>query len=111
MEKIHIIPVRDIGDDKKWVQHITNLAPEFHNVYTGENKGYIYIKQLFEKAQIDVTVLKNILNIEASTIREAIKTKNDMWKTMIHPSTITFIENNNRIDRIKNIHKSGTKKT
>lgn len=110
-EKIHIIPVHDIGDDGAWVKHVQSLTPKFNEVYSGENEGYKYIKNLFENENIPVKILENHLEIDAGRIREKIKNNDDSWERMVHNSTVEYIENIGGIERIQIMRNKGIKKT
>lgn len=110
MKKIHIVPIRDIGDDKKWVKHVQNLTPHFDEVVTGKNEGYLYIKRLFDDAGIPVTVLENIVDAEASVVRKAMK-EGENWEQFLHPTTVEYLKKIEGIERVKNIQKTGVKKT
>jgi nicotinamide-nucleotide adenylyltransferase len=110
MKRVHIVPIPDIGDDKKWVAHVQNLTPHFDEVVTGKNEGYLYIKRLFEEAKIPVTVLENLVDIEASVVREHIKSGRP-WKEFLHPVTVEYLKKIGGIERVKNIRKTGRKKS
>jgi nicotinamide-nucleotide adenylyltransferase len=111
LEKIHIIPIHDIGDDKAWVKHVQSLTPEFNEVYSGKNEGYEYIRKLFEDAGVKVKVLENTLDIDASSIREKIKNNNDSWKEMLHSNTVEYIQSIDGVKRIQKIKTHGVKRT
>ncbi len=102
LEKVHIIPIRDIGNDKEWVNHVKKLCPNFQTVCIGMNKGYEYIKKLFENSKVPVKVFTNILDIESSMIRKKI-INNDNWEEYIHPIVVEYIISINGIERIKEL--------
>ena len=109
--KIEVIAVPDINDDQKWVSHVQECCGNFDTVVTGENPGYLYIKKLFEEANIPVEVFTNILNIEASRIRELILTNNNEWKSLLPIAVITELEKIDGISRIQSQLSQGSKKT
>lgn len=69
-ERYAIIPVRDIHNDEKWVEHVERLTPSFDTVYTGSQ----ITKKLFKKyKKYQVIDLKKHLAISATMVRNILK--------------------------------------
>lgn len=69
-ERYAIIPVRDIHNDEKWVEHVERLVPPFDTVYTGSP----ITKKLFKKyKKYQVVDLKKHLAISATMVRRILK--------------------------------------
>lgn len=87
-----IIPVRDIHNDAKWVEHVKNTAPPFGNVYTGSP----IVKKLFKKdGRHGVVTLKKTLKISGTLIRKKIKKGEKTavgWKNMVPKATLKYID-------------------
>lgn len=91
-----IIPVPDINDDNKWVDHVKKIIPEFDLVYTGND----FTEKLFKEKNIKVRKIKLIPKINATEIRERILHGND-WKELVPKEVVEYIKNINGIERIK----------
>ena len=100
LSKIRIIPISDINNDAKWVNHVQLLTPEFNVVYTGAE----LTKELFEKAGIEVKPVKFVYGIDATTIRNAV-IKGQNWKGLVHPKVAEYLEKIDGIERIKKSNK------
>ncbi len=96
-----IFPVPDIGDDKKWVEHIKVIVPKFDVVFTG-NK---LIEKLFKEKKYKVKKVKIIEGINGTTIRNKIA-KNESWKELVPEEVSKFIEKINGVERIRKLKRS-----
>lgn len=94
--KIHekqyrIIPVRDIHNDAKWVEHVRNTTPPFGNVYTGSS----IVKKLFKKdGRHRVVTLKKNLKINGTLIRRKIKKgEENSLKSLVSNKALNLLQN------------------
>ncbi|MFH2028164.1 MAG: nicotinamide-nucleotide adenylyltransferase [Nanoarchaeota archaeon] len=93
-----IIPVPDINDDERWVDHVKKIVPEFNVVYTGNEKT----ERLFKEKDIKVKKIKLTHGISATIIRHKI-IKGDDWKDLVPEEISTYIENIKGVNRIRSI--------
>jgi len=93
-----IIPVPDVNDDEKWVEHVKKVVPSFDIVYTGNDKT----ERLFKEKKIDVRKIKLIPHINATEIRKRILHEND-WKELVPKEVAEYVEKINGVERIKEI--------
>lgn len=105
LSRIHIIPIRDIHDDDKWVAHVQELCPSFHASYSGSE----YIRSLFIKANIPTFDVNKIIDIDATQIRKDI-TENTEWEHFVHPVVEKYLKQIDVQKLLKNIKKKGIKK-
>ena len=94
-----IISVSDINDDKKWVEHVKKIVPEFDIAYTGNE----FTEKLFKEKDIKVRKIKLIEGINATEIRKRILHGND-WRELVPKEVSEYIENIDGIARIKKIN-------
>lgn len=83
-----IIPIPDIHDNEKWVEHVKEIVPKFDTVFVGNNG---IVKQLFKNTN---TLVKNVdleKSISATRIRKSIKKGSEEWKKMVHSKVIKRI--------------------
>jgi nicotinamide-nucleotide adenylyltransferase len=91
-----IFPIPDFNDDKKWLEHVETLLPEFDIVYTGND----WTERCF-KEKYKVKKIKLIENISSTIIRDKIL-KNENWQDIVPKKTVEFLEKINGVERIKN---------
>lgn len=88
----YIVALPDIHDDARWVAHVTSIvtaaAENFDVVVTGND----WVKKLFEKAHGPVQPVEKVIMIEATIIRQMIRTGDDQWKHYVHPSIQTKVQ-------------------
>jgi nicotinamide-nucleotide adenylyltransferase len=94
-----IIPVPDVNDDEKWVEHVKKVVPEFSVVYTGND----FTEKLFKEKDIKIRKIKLIPDINATEIRKRILHGND-WRELVPKEVAEYVEGINGIDRIKEIN-------
>ena len=94
--EIFLIP--DIHDEEKWVDHVKKIVSYFEIVFVG-NEGIV--KNLFEKRDIKVVMLKQELNISASKIRQLMKEGGQWEKSVstIVAQCLKFIQAEDRIKK------------
>lgn len=95
-----VIPIPDINDDDKWVDHVKKIIPTFELVYTGND----FTEKLFKEKNIKVRKIKLIPNINATEIRKRILHGDD-WKELVPKEVVEYIEKIDGIERIKDINK------
>ncbi len=93
-----VFPIPDFHDDKRWVEHIETLVPEFDLVYTG-NK---WTEKCFKK-KYKVKKVKIIKGISSTIIRHKI-IKNQDWKAIVPKETADYIKKINGVRRVKRIN-------
>ncbi len=94
-----IIPVPDINDDRKWVEHVKKVVPSFDITYTGNNNT----EKLFKREDIEVRKIRLIEGINATEIRRRILHEND-WKELVPKEVAEYVEKVGGIARIKEIN-------
>lgn len=94
-----IIPVPDINDDKKWVEHAKKIIPDFDVVYTGND----FTEKLFKEKKAEVRKIKLIPHINATEIRKRILHGDD-WKDLVPKEVAEHIKKINGVERIKEIN-------
>ena len=89
-EKYAIIPVRDIHNDDKWVEHVQRLTSPFDTVYTGSP----ITKKLFKKSKKHQVIdLKKRLPISATMVRKIIKSgKAKKLEELIPKAVVKIVE-------------------
>lgn len=84
----YIVALPDIHDDARWVAHVTSIvtaaAENFDVVVTGND----WVKKLFDQANniASVQPVEKVIIIEATSIRQMIRTGDDRWKHYVHPN-------------------------
>lgn len=94
-----IIPVPDINDDKKWVDHVKEVVGKFDIVYTGND----FTEKLFKEKNIDVKKIRLIPGINATSIRKGILDRED-WKELVPKEVAEYVEKIDGVERIKEIN-------
>jgi nicotinamide-nucleotide adenylyltransferase len=110
-KKIHIVDIQNEESDTLWLENIQKTCPSFDSVYTGTNTGYEYMKKLFTSVQKPFHIIKNIIEIDASTLREKMKNNDLSWKQMLHASTVQYLHTINGIQIVQSAIKTAPKKT
>jgi nicotinamide-nucleotide adenylyltransferase len=100
-----LFPVPDVGDDKKWVEHLITLVPDFDVVYTGNDWTEKCFKD-YNKKGFKVKKIKLIPGINSTTIRNKIL-KNQNWQNLVPEKVVEFIERVKGVERIKKTSKKG----
>ena len=99
LQKIEILPIPDINDDKEWVNHVLKITGNIDIVYTGNN----WVKRLFSQKNIEVRTVTIIDNINATKIRKRIS-KNEDWEELVPIEVTQEIKKIEGINRIKEIN-------
>ncbi len=91
-----IIPVPDVNDDKRWVDHVRKIIQEFDVVYTGND----FTERLFKEKKINVRKIELIPKINATEIRKRILDGHD-WKELVPNEIVDYIVHISGEERIK----------
>jgi len=92
-----IFPIPDFHDDKKWVEHVETLVPDFDIVYTGND----WTEKCFKKKH-KVKKIELIKGISSTIIRDKIL-KNEDWEKIVPKKTVEFLSMIKGVERIKKI--------
>ena len=95
-----IKPIPDIDDYSKWANHVKKIIGPFDVVFTG-NK---VVKELFEKENIEVKLLKNNDYTSATSVRDMIS-KDQCWEKYVPKKVAKLIKKVDGVERIKNLSK------
>lgn len=82
-----IVPVPDINNDEKWVEHVKKIVPSYDLVYSGNEKTL----RLFKEKGILVKRITLIPNINATEIRNRIL-QGSSWKELVPKEVALYIE-------------------
>ncbi|HZX45226.1 MAG TPA: nicotinamide-nucleotide adenylyltransferase [Candidatus Nanoarchaeia archaeon] len=90
-----IVPVPDIFNDEKWVEHVRKVVPEFDIVYTGNE----FTAKLFLERKTEVRRIQLIPDINATEIRKRIICSKD-WEELVPKEVFDYIRkiNGGRLD-------------
>ena len=91
-----VYPIRDFGDDKKWVKHIETLVPKFDVVYTG-NK---WTEECFKETKYKIKKVKIIKGISSTIIRNMMLKDMD-WLSLVPKEVIDYISEIKGVERVK----------
>ena len=91
-----VYPIRDFGDDKKWVKHIETLVPKFNVVYTG-NK---WTEECFKETKYKIKKVKIIKGISSTIIRNMMLKGMDRF-SLVPKEVIDYISEIDGMDRVK----------
>ena len=91
--RIIIVPVRDINDHSRWVDHVRAYVPHFDVVYSNNE----LVARLFRDAGCNVEPIEYVDRgtNEGRYIRELMKKGDDGWKRHVPDGAVKFID---RID-------------
>ena len=105
--QLEIIPIEDINDPPKWVDHLDSQLPKYDKVYTGSTLVKLcYNLKCPHKGQKgpEIISLKKILPINATRIRQLITANDSEWKTLVPKKVIELLDEFKGIERIKIIN-------
>ena len=94
-----IIPVPDINDDRKWVDHVKKIIHDFDIIYTGND----FTEKLFKEKNIKVRKIKLIPNVNATEIRKRI-IHGDNWGELVPKEVAEYMGEIGGVDKIRNIN-------
>jgi nicotinamide-nucleotide adenylyltransferase len=97
IRKYMIFTIPDFHDDKKWVEHIEALVPQFDIVYTGNDWTENCFKEKYE-----IKKVKMLRGISSTIIRDRIL-KNKDWKSLVPREVVDYLKKIKGIERVKKI--------
>ena len=92
-----IFPIPDLHDDKKWVEHIETLVPEFDIVYTGNRWTERCFKGKYKVKRVDM-----LKGVSSTIIRNRIL-KNKNWQSLVPKKVVGYISKIRGVERVKKI--------
>ncbi|MCH8004042.1 MAG: nicotinamide-nucleotide adenylyltransferase [Nanoarchaeota archaeon] len=92
-----IFPIPDFHDDKKWVEHIETLVPEFDIVYTGNKWTERCFKGKYKVKRV------NMLKGVSSTIIRSRILNNKNWEKLVPKEVVDYLKKIDGIKRVKKI--------
>jgi len=97
-----LVPIPDIHDPPRWVDHVESLVPTFSVVFTNNS----FTASLFSEKQYIVkqTGFYQKIKYSGDRIRKAMG-NHEPWKDLVHPAIHDFLEEIDAEKRIKNIQK------
>ena len=98
ISKYTIFPIPDLHNDKKWVEHIETLVPEFKIVYTGNR----WTERCFKK-KYKVKRVNMLKGVSSTIIRNRIL-HNKNWQSIVPKEVINYISKIKGVQRVKKIH-------
>ena len=100
LDRVIIIPVRDINNNSLWVPHLLSYLPRFDAVYSNNE----LVKILFSRYGIPIKTIKfhERKKHEGKSIRKQML-KGNIWKKHIPKPASDFIEEIKGVERIRRI--------
>jgi len=92
-----IFPIPDFHDDKKWVEHVETLVPEFDIVYTGNKWTERCFKRKYKVKRVNM-----LKGVSSTIIRNKILDNKD-WQSLVPKEVIGYISKIRGVDRVKKI--------
>jgi len=92
-----IFPIPDLHDDKKWLEHIETLVPEFDIVYTGNR----WTERCF-KGKYKVKRVNMLKGVSSTIIRNRIL-DNKKWEKLVPKEVVDYISKIKGVERVKKI--------
>jgi len=105
VSRLIIVPVRDINDNRMWVEHIVSYIPPFTEVYSNN----MLVKMLFSQVGILVnpTKLLDREGKEGTYIRSLMAEGNPEWQKHIPSKVIGYLDEISAEERMKKIARMG----
>lgn len=92
------IEVPDMPSDDEWTKKALELAGTVHMAWTGNEQT----KACFEKAGIEVKVIKPVPGISATEVRKRMKEGGD-WQALVPKAVADQIRTINGVERVKGL--------
>jgi len=99
IRKYIVFTIPDLGNDKKWVEHIETLVPKFDIVYTGNKWTERCFKRKYKIKRVNI-----LKGVSATIIRNKIL-KNKDWQKLVPKEVVEFISKIKGVARVKRIWK------
>lgn len=103
--KLIIVPVRDINDNRRWVEHIASYAPAFTTVYSNN----MLVKMLFSQIGVLVKSMKLLERDEkeGTSIRTMMAEGNPEWEKHVPVKAIPYLKSIRADERMEKIARMG----
>mgnify|MGYP001560009471 FL=1 len=86
-DRYALIPIPDIHDNARWVDHVINLVPPFDRIYTGSP----IVKKLFtDHKKFPIIDVKFLPNLSATAIRKKMK-EGKRWEKDVPSAVINHL--------------------
>jgi len=104
ISKYTVYPVPDYPSDKKWIEEVKTLVPEFNIIYMSDKDtfGEKWIERCFKENFI-IKKIKALKGIDATIIREKMLNDED-WQSLVPKEVIDYIEKLKGVKRLKDIN-------
>lgn len=74
LARVLIIPVRDIFDSARWVEHLNRYVPDYEAVYTGS----AVVLDCYEGRGVEVVWVERVMPISGTVVREKLRKGEDI---------------------------------
>lgn len=101
LDKIIIVPIRDMNRYGIWVNHIEEMVPKFDIVFASDVPTIGLFQEKGYRAQ--VLTMKNRKYLSGMAIREIMATGNTHWEEYVPPGSKGIIQEIDGMDRIRNL--------
>ncbi len=103
--RLIIVPVRDVNDNRIWVDHIVSYVPSFTEVYSNN----MLVKMLFSQVGILVNSMKMLERDgnEGTYIRRLMAEGNTEWRSQIPTKLVPYLKEIGAEERMKRIARMG----
>ena len=93
-----IFPIPDFHDDKKWVENIESLMPNFDVVYTGND----WTERCFKTRGYTIKKVKILEGVTSTIIRDRMANNHD-WQSLVPKEVAGFISKIKGVERVKEV--------
>jgi len=97
-----VVQIPDIHDYRRWVEHVVSVAPKFDVVYTNN----ALVRDLFEKSGYCVRGVRRDVPIDATDVREMIRTGSGFLAYAVPRGTLEVIAECGGEKRLRDIFES-----
>jgi nicotinamide-nucleotide adenylyltransferase len=99
LNRIIIVPVRDMNDHARWVNHVRSYVPSFDVVFSNNE----LVTKLFQEAGVEVKPIEFIDRgkFEGKFIRSLMSEGNPEWKKHVPKQVAQIIEKINGVQRLR----------
>ena len=102
LDKVIIVPIRDMNRHGIWVNLIEEMVPKFDIVFSSDKPTIGLFQEKGYQAQ--VLTMKNRKYLSGMAIRE-VMTINDTWEEYVPPGARGIIQEIGGMDRIRNLRR------
>lgn len=106
LSRMIIVPIRDVNDNRVWVDHVVSYVPNFETVYSNN----MLVKMLF--SQVGILVSQTRLSErdngkEGTQIRHLMAEGNPEWQRHVPPKVASYLNSIGAEERMKKIARMG----